>query len=132
MILKREVKNLLGKPVKFLKYEPTVVKGSSSVKECHTGVLTAIDGDDAIVEDDYGISYEIPVSDLFNMEDDVPNMADPKCEDILREMAVKKYMDTIHNTDDLVTFPAIYDIHKDMYAGEAYKRMAKELMGTEI
>lgn len=127
MILKREMKNLLGKEVKFL----TRGMQPEGRMECATGILQYVDDRSATILSE-GSRYSLGFEDIFTMDEDIPAILSEKELKDLDKRNIQKYMGEMTDMADLLRFPLIYDVQKSAAAWEAYKRSAKKVTGVDI
>lgn len=128
MILKREMKDLLGKEVKFL------IRGMQSEgrMECATGVLKLVNGYTAIISTKDCSRYFVGLEDIYPADEDIPTVLSETELRELYEKNVQKYMGEMTDMKGLLKFPLCYNVQKSAEAWDAYKRSAKAVAGIDI
>lgn len=123
MILKREVKDLLGKEVKFL----TRGMQPEGRMECAAGMLQYVDGHSATILSE-GSRYSLGFEDIFTMDEDIPAILSEKELKDLDKRNIQKYMSEMTDMADLLRFPLIYDVQKSAPAWEAINAAQRKLL----
>lgn len=126
MILKREIKDLLGKKVKFL------IRGlyGPDTFSCFTGTLQDVKHSAAVIV--YrGCHHWCELDDIFTMDEKIPDLIGPEEKKSVDEMVIQKYMGEMTDMESLFEFPLLYNLRNDK-PKEAYRRRVKELAGVDL
>lgn len=128
MILKKEVKELLGREVKFL----TRGMQSEGRMECATGTLMCVNAHTATISTKDCSKYFVGLEDIYLAEEDIPAVLTEKELKELYEKNVQKYMGEMTDMESLLKFPLYYNVQKSAEAWDAYKRGIKAVAGINI
>lgn len=127
MILKREMKDFLGKEVKFL----TRGMQPEGRMECATGMLMLVNGYTATISADCS-RYFVGLEDIYPADEDIPAVLSETELKKLYEKNVQKYMGEMTDMEGLLKFPLCYNVQKSAEAWDAYKRIVKTVAGIDI